>query len=306
MKIVTYRELEPKDDFMMLMELAFWWPIPPKIMEERIFTEVGLKNSPVGFCAVEDGQLAGYVGVMDIPTRTVEGKIEIVGGIWAVATNPGFARQGICKTLMEAAHDYFRSRNYRFSFLCTGRTIIAYAIYKKLGYTEVEAVNQFVGVYKVLDKTESVNKNTPTDLDPQKIYQLYEKSVEDKTGFVVRQKDFVTLYAKRKRRFDERKSIQKQKGYALLTETQNVIKVQDLVALDDATYGELIDEVEPAAKSGVINRLVADQRLLDIYKSKGYRIQRGDDSVLMVKSLMAAHIDKVYGKCFHIGILDWF
>ena len=305
MEIVTYRELEPKDDIMMLMDLAFWWPISPKNLQERMNSDIRLKKSPVGFCAVKDGQLAGFVGVMDIPTKTVSGEMEIIGGIWAVATNPGFAKQGICKTLMEKAHDYFRSQNYRFSFLCTGRTIIAYAFYSKLGYTEVEAINQFRGVYKVLDKPESGGKDVSFTIDPEKIYRLYEKFVEGKTGFVIRQKDFVTMYAKRKR-FDEKKSIFKQNGYALLTESQNVIKVQDLVALDETTYGELIDEIEQVAKSGVINHLVADERLLSIYKSKNYRVQKGDNSVLMVKNLTDAEIDKVYGKSFYIGVLDWF
>jgi len=305
MEIVTYRELEPKDDIMMLMDLAFWWPISPKNLQERMNSDIRLKESPVGFCAVKDDQLAGFVGVMDIPTKTVSGEIEIIGGIWAVATNPDFARQGICKTLMEAAHDYFRSQNYRFSFLCTIRTIIAFAFYEKLGYTEVEGVNQFMGVYKVLDKTEQEGKNAHTNLDPEKIYQIYEKSMKDKTGFAVRQKDFVTMFARRKR-FDERKSIQKEKGYALVSERQNVIKVQDLVALDDSTYGKLIEEVEQVTINGVINRLVPDERLLGMYKSKGYRVQKGDNSVLMVKNLTDVDIDKVYANSFYIGILDWF
>ena len=306
MKIVSYRELEPKDDFMMLMELAFWWPISPGTMEERIRTDARLKDSPVGFCAVEEGTLVGFVGVMDIPTRTLEGEVETIGGIWAVATDPGFARQGICKTLMEKAHDYFRSQNYPFSFLCTGRTIIAHAIYQKMGYAEVDWVNQFKGVYKVLDKAESGGTTvaSPT-IDPEKIYQLYERFVQGRTGFVVRQKDFVTMYAKRKR-FDEKKSIFRQNAYALVTENQGVIKVQDLVALDDAACEELIDQIEMVAQKGVIHRRIGDQRLLSIYKSRGYRLQEEDDGVMMVKNLIDTRIDKVYGDSFYIGALDWF
>jgi ribosomal protein S18 acetylase RimI-like enzyme len=155
MKIVTYRELESKDDFMMLMELAFWWPTSPTKMEEMISSDIRLKDGPVGFCAVTDDQLAGFVGVMDIPTKTVEGKVEIVGGIWCVATNPDFSQQGICKTLMEKAHSYFRSQKYPFSFLSTIRTIIAYALYLKLGYREVDVVNRYLGAYKVLNRAES-------------------------------------------------------------------------------------------------------------------------------------------------------
>ena len=305
MDIITYRELEPKDEIMMLMELAFWWPVSPKDLDEIINMDTRLKNSPVGFCAVKDGRLAGFVGVMDIPTKTLKGETEIIGGIWCVATNPDFARQGICKSLMEAAHNHFRKQKYRFSFLCTGRTIIAYGIYKKLGYTEVEYVNRFAAVYKILDKTKPVDKKINTRLDPEKIYKIYEKFVENKTGFAVRQKDFVTLFARRKR-FGERKSIQKEKGYVLVIDVRNVIKVQDMVALDDATYRELIDEIEEFAKSGVIDRAVADERLLRVYESKGYQVQKEDDSVLMVKNLTDASIDKVYGESFYMAALDWF
>ena len=156
-----------------------------------------------------------------------------------------------------------------------------------------------------MDKSQLVEKKSDTKLDPEDIYKIYEKFVENKTGFVARQKDFVTLFTKRKR-FDEKKSIQREQGYALVTESQKVIKVQDLVGLDDAVYGELIDQIEQIAKSGVINRAVTNERLVKIYESKGYRAQRGDDSVLMVKNLTDASIGKVYGDSFYIGALDWF
>jgi GNAT superfamily N-acetyltransferase len=290
---------------MMLMNLAFWWPISPRDFDELINMDVRLKTGPVGFCAVEDGRLTGFVGVMDISTKTIKRETEIIGGIWAVATNPDFVGQGICKRLMEEAHNYFRKQEYRFSFLCTGRTIIAYSIYEKMGYREVKKVNQYPAVYKVLDKTEPPNKKTHITLDPEKIYNIYKKFVENKTGFVARQKDFVTLFAKRKR-FEEGKSIQKENGYALLNETQQVIKVQDLVALDDATYDELVDEIEKLAQNGVIDGAVIDEELLSIYKSRGYKIQKGQHGVLMVKNLSDASFDQVYGESFYMGVLDWF
>lgn len=305
MQIVTYRELEPKDDFMMLMEIAFWWPISPKTMQERIETDVRLKHGPVGFCAVKDGRLIGFVGVMDIPTKTVAGETEIIGGVWAVATNPGFARQGICKTLMENALDYFRLQNYRFSFLCTSRTIIAHHIYREMGYEEVESANQYDGVYKVLDKPESANPGLRAHLDPHKAYRIYETFVKGKVGFVVRQSDFVAMYLRRKR-FDESKSILLANGYALLSENQDMTKIQEMVALDYDTYEELIDKTEISAKAGVINRAVADPKLLDIYKSRGYGVHTGNNNVLMVKPLKEAWFSDAYGDSFYIGGLDWF
>lgn len=305
MEIVSYRELKPKEDFMMLMEQAFWWPISPKAMAERMKTDIRLKDSPVGFCTVERDQIIGFVGVMDIPTKTASGEIEIIGGVWAVATNPAFVRRGICRTLMEKALQYFRSQDYNFSFLCTGRTIIAYAIYREMGYEEIEAVNELKAVCKAIDKPKPEVKKASLHLDPEKIYRIYEQFAEDKTGFVVRQKDFVTMYGKWKR-FDDKISILKTNGYALLSESQNVIRVRDIVALDYNTYGELIDQTERLSLNGVINGSVADETLVDLYQSKGYQVQKGHHGVLMVKNLKDAQIDKVYGSSFYIGALDWF
>jgi predicted acetyltransferase len=206
---------------------------------------------------------------------------------------------------MEKAHEYFRSKNYRFSFLCTGRTIIAYAFYRRLGYAEVEPVNQFPGVFKVTDKVEAATKGVSPTVDPQKVYRLYQRFVQKKTGFVLRQEDFVSLFSKRKR-FEEKMSIFREDGYALLTESQGVTKVQELVAFDDAAYHELIDQIEQGAKNGVINHVVPDEGLLELYKRKGYRVQTGEHGVMMVKNLTDASIDEVYGSSFYLGILDWF
>ncbi len=305
MEIVTYRELQPKEDFMMLMDIAFSWPMSPAEFEERINTDIRLKDSPVGFCAVQDGQLAGFVGVMDIPTRTMQGEIEFVGGIYCVATHPAFTRRGISKTLLDVAHIYFHSQKYLFSFLCTSRTIIAYALYLKLSYIEVDAVNRYAEVYKTINENESNPIVSPASIDPLKIFQIYEKFAKNRTGFTVRQKDFFTIWSRYKK-FDEPKTILKENGYALLTEKLKVVKIQELLALDPRTYNELIEEVEMTAKRGVINRSVADEGTLKLYETKGYRVQKGDHGVLMVRNLSNVSFEKVYGKTFYLGILDWF
>jgi predicted acetyltransferase len=304
MKIVTYRELETKDPFMLLMDQAFWWPLSPAQLEKIISLDNRLKNSPVGFCAVEDGKLAGYVGVMDIPTKTISGSEETVGGIWCVATNPRFANRGICKTLMDKAHQYFQEKKYHFSFLTTSRTIIAYAIYVKMGYVEVEKVNNYPEAYKVLQE-DKPEKKVETKLDPEKIFDLYQKSVRDKTGFVVRQNDFLAVSLERKR-FDEKKSVQIENGYALVGGPREVSRIMELVSLDDQTYHKLLDQVESITTNGVIDRMITDEKLLDIYKSRGYRIEEGDHGVVMVKRLGKFEFEEKYGDAFHIGMMDLF
>ena len=304
MKIITYRELDPKDDFMMLMDMAFWWPMTPSQLQKIIDVDVRLKNSPVGFCAVENRRLAGFVGVLDISTKTVSGKEEIVGGIWAVATNPRFAKKGICKVLMEKAHQYFQEKKYRFSFLVTSRTIIAYAIYEKMGYVEVEKVNQYPIAYKVFKQYKD-EKKSEAKLDSVKVFEIYKEFVKDKTGFVKRQKDFLRVFSERKR-FDVERSIQEENGYALSSGSKDVAKIQELISLNDQTYEGLLDQVESFAQGGVIDRMVTNEKLVEIYKARGYHIQSGDHGVVMVKKLDEVKFEEKYGSAFHIGMLDLF
>ena len=304
MQIVSYRELKPKDEFMVLMEMGFGAPVTPGTFAENINRDVRLKNSPVGFCAVENGKLAGFVGVLDIPTRTMDGTEETVGGIYAVATNARFARRGICKALMDRAHAYFREKKYPFSFLTTSRTIIAYALYVRMGYVEVQKVNQYPIAYKVLGKHRE-EKKSKTKLNYDKIYDIYQQFVEDRTGFVIRQKDFGGLFAQWET-FDQKKSLQKQNGYALIREVRKTIKIQELVSLDDSTHEKLLDQVESKAPAGVLDRLVTDEKLLKIYSARGYNIQEGSNAVLMVKKLGDREFEQAYGDKFHIGLLDYF
>jgi predicted acetyltransferase len=304
MKIVTYHQLEPKDGFMLLMDQAFWWPLSPSQLDKIINLDIRLKNSPVGFCAVEDGKLAGFVGVMDIPTRTVSRNEETVGGIWCVATNPRFAKRGISKTLMDKAHQYFQEKKYHFSFLTTSRTIIAYAIYVKMGYVEVEKVNLYPEAYKVFNEVKPELKSE-TGLDSAKIFNIYQESVRDKTGFVVRQNDFLAVSSESKR-FDEKKSIQIENGYALVGGPREVSRIMELVSLDEQTYHKLLDQVESITPNGVIDRMITDEKLLKIYKSRGYRIEEGDHGVVMVKKLGKFDFEEKYGDAFHIGMMDLF
>lgn len=304
MEIITYRELKNKDAFMFLIDQAFWWPISPSDMEKIINLDIRLKNGPVGFCAVENGDLAGFVGVLDIPTRTASGKEVTVGGIWCVATSPRFAKRGIRKILMDRAHQYFQEKEYPFSFLQTSRTLIAYAIYVKMDYVEIEKVNGYPEAYKVFQK-DKAEKTPETKLAPDKIFNIYQKFVKDRTGFIVRQKDFLKMFSERKR-FDQKKSFQGEDGYALISEARDVTKVQELVSQNERTLQKLLDQVESIAQSAVIDRMITDERLLEIYKDRGYCIEEGDHGVFMVKQLGERDFEEAYGKAFHIGALDLF
>lgn len=304
MEILSYRELEPKDDFMLLMEMGFGSPLSPVRFEKLINLDIRLRNGPVGFCAVEDGRVLAFVGVMDIPTKTLDCTHEMVGGIYDVVTNPGFAKRGLCTGLMDRAHRYFEEKKYPFSFLLTNRTIIAYALYKKMDYVEIEKFNRYPTAYKVLRKDEP-EKKFEAELKPEKIHKLYFEYVKDKTGFVARQKDFINVFLGWKN-FDDKRPIHEQNGYALISEIRGSVRVRELVGLDHQTYGKLLDQVESLTPAGVVDRLVADESLLEVYKARGYNIQQGDHLIFMVKKLGDLEFGQTYGDKFHIKALDLF
>ncbi len=305
MEIITYPELKNKDEFMMLMETAFSWPTVPRDFDKIIQWDEKFKNSPVGFCAMVDGRLASHAGVLNIPLKTLDGKVEIVGGIRAVATNPDFANRGMAGWPMEKAHEYFKEKGYRFSFLSTSRSFIAYAGYKRLGYIEVESINRVPAVYKILKRTSHVKKPAKRKPNSVKIFSLFEKYTEDKFGFTIRQKDFVELYSFRTI-INDKTFVQMKNGYVFLSESRGVSRVQEMVALDRATYQKLVIKSEQMSKSAVIDRSVYDPVLLEIYQSRGYKLQQSFNHVLMVKSLDKLDYREVFGDSMYISILDWF
>ena len=99
MEIETYKELQSKGELLPLFQHAFWWPFNPTEFDKTIRTDPRLKDSPVGYAAIRDKQVAGFVGVMDIETRTTQNSVEKVGGIWGVVTHPAYARKGIFKRI---------------------------------------------------------------------------------------------------------------------------------------------------------------------------------------------------------------
>ncbi len=136
MEIKTYRELESKDELFPLLDQALWERFVPIEFEETIQSDPRLRDSPVGYAITEDDHVNGFVGVMDLVTKTFQGVKMRVGGIWNVATHPSYTRRGIATNLMDKAHECFRKRGYMFSFLTTGRATTAYQLYQKLGYQE--------------------------------------------------------------------------------------------------------------------------------------------------------------------------
>jgi len=310
MEILTHREIESKETLLPLMDNAFGWPFNPRMYERLVKIDPRLKNSPVGFCAVENGRAIGYVGVMDLATRTLNGNPEYVGGIYGVATLPSHARKGISTALMNRVHEHFRERNYRFSFLCTSHTLVAYTMYQNLGYTDLL---ERPSVYKVLNqkKVKAAVKQRKGKLDFDRLLKIYSEFVKDKTGLVVRDKAYLTML-KKTGYFSGKDCIIEEDGYVIFRSNwggtwTKATWIRELIALNAKQMDRLVGFVEAKATDLIMDRDVLDKALLQVYKSRGYMIEKRSHVVIMVKPLTAdASFKKTYGDKFYLTDLDFF
>lgn len=286
------------------MEQAFRWPFDPFDFEKAVKVDPRLRDSCVGFCGVEGEEVVGYVGVMGLDSRTLDGTVERVGGVYGVATLPGHTRQGICRMLMERAHQYFAEMDYPFSFLTTSPTIVAHALYEKLGYFDVTS---FPGAYKVKEQIAKGNRlqHQRGKLDFDMMLEIYREYVKNKSGFVVRDKEYMRMLAKT-HEITRRQCIMTEKGYIVFKQEKKQIRIRELAVRDEKEMSKLIQMVEEKAKNVVYARVVLDPALRQIYESRGFSVLESGHEVLMVKELTNLSFRNTYGNSFYMSSLDHF
>jgi ribosomal protein S18 acetylase RimI-like enzyme len=303
LKILTYQELKDKDALLPLMEQAFGWPFDPEEFERTIRIDPRLRDSCVGLCALDEGILAGYVGIMSLNTKTIEGKVEKAGGIYGVATLPGHTRQGICGTLLSRAHEYLIEKQYRFSFLTTSPTLVAHQLYKNQGYFDIAS---FPGAYKVTLKKKNKEKTQPkTKLDFGGIMQIYALYVKNKTGLVVRDEAYMKMLAKTAK-ISAKECIVTDRGYAIFKKEAKALRIRELAAVDEKEMHRLIRLTENKAEALIYARAVLDPNLQRVYTSLGYSVLREGHGVMMVKELADTTFNQQYGDKFYMSALDYF
>jgi GNAT superfamily N-acetyltransferase len=305
LEISTYRELESKDGLLPLLDHAFNWIFDEHQFGDFVKIDPRLKNSPVGFCALENGRIIGYVGVMDVATRTLEGTTEQVGGLYGVTTLPGFTRRGVFTTLIDKAHEYFREKGYQFSLLGTSPALIAHRLYEKLGYTDAV---EYPSAYKVV-RNRSRNaraKGLVSAFEPQKMLNIYNKATIGMTGLVVRDIPYLKMLRKVEG-IKPKQCLIDDEGYVVFREDKAAIWVRELIAASKKETEKLVVAIEQRTKAIVCNRVIMDRHLLEVYRSRCYLIQEKGYAVMMCKPLVAdASFTQTYGDKFFLTRLDSF
>jgi GNAT superfamily N-acetyltransferase len=190
MEIKEYDDVDPVGVLALnLASLGF--PLTP----ERAALIRKLDQRPFPFLAVyvvEDGIVAGQVGVFRLPVMTTEGPSDM-GGVWAVSTQPAFGRRGISTMLMEEAHARMRADGLRYSTLGTNRSLAAHRMYLKLGYVDAHIASVSFAGSKAVSVKSSLKAKKANQDDIELADALFSQAAVGRLGFARRQPDFLQM-----------------------------------------------------------------------------------------------------------------
>ena len=304
MEIVPYKEMHDYEGFFHLLWLVFpnSFSLSPIKLKKWIESDSRIKDGIIGFCMLENEKIVGFVGVMDLITRNLSREIKPVGGMWGVATLPSHARKGIATSLFEKAHEYLRSRNYRFAFLSTNNTTIAHSFYRRLGYSDATV---FPSAFKLIkDKSIRNMEEKTNNVDWRKISEIYEAFSQCKTGFVVRNEKYYRDLIDCGRLTNET-IISNENGYLILKKEGQSLQIRENIALKTEKSSKLVQRIERMPVSIIYDSLLLDENVLRIYQKMGYVIQNKSYGLLMAKSFSDnLTFQQEYGRNFYMTGCD--
>lgn len=310
MKILGYPEVNGQQVLELNLK-AFGWFLSPQQIEiiQRVDSRV---QEYVALYAVESEEVQSQVGVVILDTLTTEG-IEKVGYIWGVATRPTSARQGYATKLMEEAQNRMREDGIRYIFLGTGKSMVAYDLYRKLDFEDFTIFKR--GMMKcAADNTGGITlkRNGNADI----IMSLFNKYSREKLGFVNRPRNFLEVrsawswfqYDLVGIFYDGQIPV----GYVIASIENNLLKLWEICCPEREYLKRCISVLCSSMEAehiviDLVDRFVMEEQLGDV----GFRIFDESWGILMVKDLTGSNsvkdIQRDYGihdNRFHMTIMD--
>jgi predicted acetyltransferase len=189
MRILEYDEVD-EQQVLELNLTCFGWFLTPK--QVKTIRKVD-KHVPDYFSlyAVEKEEILSQVGVVTVDTQTKHG-VEEVGHIWGVCTKPSAARKGSAKKLMEETHARLLTDDIKYSFLGTGKSLVAYNLYRQLGYVDFVDLNWGMKRCKPI-KQSDIDVTFASDTKDESFADLFTKYSNGLLGFVHRPKNFLQV-----------------------------------------------------------------------------------------------------------------
>ncbi|UCE74507.1 MAG: GNAT family N-acetyltransferase [Methanomassiliicoccales archaeon] len=236
--------------------------------------------------AVEDETVQSQVGVVTLDTQSASG-VEKVGYIWGVATRPSFARKGYAKKLMEKAHERLSAEGIRYSFLGTGKSLVAYHLYQKLGYKDLTLLKRGLKRCKAQEQGDiSFNSKINNEI----IVDLFSEYSKNLFGFIKRPKNFLEVrkawswmpYDLVGGFFEGETPI----GYVVASTEGKVIKIRELCCPKIEDINKCITALESESRfEYMVLECVIGSYGISAFMESGFNLFDESWGVLMVKDL---------------------
>ncbi len=302
MRIASYDEAD-HDEVLAMNLQAFGWPITEAAVKRYLKHDERWMDI-VGVYAIERGKTIGQVLPLKIRTKTSEGE-ETVGGIAGVTVTPNKARKGIATSLMKAAHDILRENDIRTSFLLTTEFLVAYGLYRKLGYFDASSFSAAQKLVKVARKPKDVVLRPYRKKDWRRTDRIYRHGTRSLLGFVVRQRAFLnkkidtTPLTRENIRFVEDENAE---GYVVFSPAEDLVTVREIVCSNGRSFNRIMALVEAeAAEKYVLTYLQTSRLAQRRFERRGYKLDRTTWGRVMVASLVRGLSNKKLSELYDFG-----
>lgn len=312
MKILEYDEVDGQQVMEMNLRCFGWFFTQKQVRKIRKVDQ----HVPNYFSlyAVDKEKILCQVGVSQVDTQTTQG-LEKIGFIWGVCTTPNCARKGYAQKLMEEAHSRLIADGTRISFLGTGKSMVAYALYKNLGYVDFRPLS--LGLKECLPKNRYRKGISYTSTTDNEVFvELFKRYSKGLLGFVHRPKNFLQIKKvwgwppiNMKGIFTKNS---KNIGYLLANKEKKNMRILELCCPKKMYIQRCIKALEMKFKPQFISfEWMAGTSLIGKLIDSGFKLLSGSWGTIMIKDLEEKHsiddIRRLYGlkeNRFHMTSID--
>ena len=284
MEILEYDDVDPLG-VLQLNLLALDYPLTPELVEHIRRSD----PRPLPFFAiyaVDQDQVIGQVGVFRLPMISTEGR-EDVGGVWAVSTHPHYAGRGVASLLLEQAHARMREAGLRFSTLGTNRYRVAYRLYQRCGYEDMQVLAMSLARWETAHQPTRLTARPAGPDGHDLVEHIYQDIAGSYLGYARRHTPFAVL--RDKVSLEDLWVLRKNKhevGYAIAHQDKDMLNISSVLVGDGVDLAEAVAAVVNEQRSRYVK--VAASRPVEIasLRSAGYLVAHPAWSAFMMKPLI--------------------
>jgi GNAT superfamily N-acetyltransferase len=197
LRLLTLAELGPEHEagIAMLRWKAFNDLIGAEWLRRRV--ALGFPYADYGGLYAADGNDVLAMVEVNRPKFALRAGVETIGGFAYVCTRPSVSRMGLMKKLLKEALSREEAAGIRWMFHCTGRGLVAHALYERLGFMDVGAVTEAYGFCRPESRqtlTAGYSVRQPEKKDLESLDLLHDEFAKGRFGFSSRPKGHLSRW----------------------------------------------------------------------------------------------------------------